>query len=137
MLGAHGELPRVFTRTAWGRAVPSLAVIAVLALLAVNLVDLHALSAATSGGFLLVYAMVNLANVKLARETGSQKWISALAAILCIAALAIMVFQFAQAPATRSSAYAVVAVVVLALVVELVFRWLRGDLAPPPVVSGR
>ena len=137
MLGAHGELPRVFTRTVWRRAVPSLAVIAVLALLAVNLVDLHALSAATSGGFLLVYAIVNLANVKLARETGSQKWISALAAILCIAALAIMVFQFAQAPATRSSAYAVLAVVVLALVVELVFRWLRGDLAPPPVVSGR
>jgi hypothetical protein len=51
-------------------------VIAVLALLAVNLVDLHALSAATSGGFLLVYAIVNLANVKLARETGSQKWIT-------------------------------------------------------------
>jgi len=125
MLGAHGELPGVFTRTVWGRAVPSLAVIAVLALLAVNLLDLHALSAATSGGFLVVYAVVNLANAKLARETESHGWISLLAAALCIVALGIMVFQFAQDPATRNSAYAVVAVVMLALVVEVVFRALR------------
>lgn len=126
MLGAHGELPRVFTRTLWGRAVPSLAVIAILALLAVNLLDLHALSAATSGGFLVVYAIVNLANAKLAKETVSRRWISILAAAGCLVALAIMVFQFAQDPATRNSAYAVVAVVLLALVVEVVFRALRA-----------
>jgi uncharacterized protein len=137
MLGAHGELPRVFTREIWGRAVPSLAVIAVLALLAVNLVGLHALSAATSGGFLVVYASVNLANVKLARETQSQRWISMLAALLCIAALAIMVLQFAQDPATRGSAWAVAAVVALALVVEVVFRWLRGGTVPPPALQRR
>jgi uncharacterized protein len=126
MLGGQGELPRVFTKMVWGRAVPSLAVIAVLALLAVNLLGLHALSAATSGGFLVVYAVVNLANAKLAKETGSQRWISFLAAALCIVALGIMVFQFAQDPATRNSAYAVVAVVLLALVVEVVFRAVQG-----------
>ena len=132
MLGAEGELPRVFTRTMWGRAVPSLLMIAVLALLAVNLVDLHALSAATSGGFLVVYAVVNLANAKLAKETESHRWISLLAAVLCIVALGIMVFQFAQDPATRASAYAVVAVILLALVVEVVFRALRGRGQPRP-----
>lgn len=126
MLGGQGELPQVFTKMVWGRAVPSLAVIAVLALLAVNLLGLHALSAATSGGFLVVYAVVNLANAKLAKETGSQRWISFLAAALCIVALGIMVFQFAQDPATRNSAYAVVAVVLLALVVEVVFRAVQG-----------
>jgi amino acid transporter len=132
MLGAHGELPRVFTKMVWGRPVPSLAVIAVLALLAVNLLDLHALSAATSGGFLVVYAVVNLANAKLAKETGSQRWISVLAAALCIVALGIMVFQFAQDQATRNSAYAVVAVVLLALVVEIVFRAFRGRAGVQP-----
>ena len=60
------------------------------------------------------------------KETESRRWISLLAAALCIAALGIMVFQFVQDPATRASAYAVVAVVLLALVVEVVFRALRG-----------
>ena len=137
MLGAHGELPRVFTREIWGRAVPSLATIGLLALLAVNLIGVHALSAATSGGFLVVYAIVNLANVKLARETGSRRWISILATVLCVAALAIMVFDFAQNPATRGSAWAVAAVVALALVVEVVFRWLRRGTVPPPALQGR
>jgi len=134
MLGAHGELPAVFTREMWGRAVPSLATIGVLALLAVNLVDLHALSAATSGGFLVVYAVVNLANVKLARETGSHRWISIFAALLCIAALALMELDFARDPATRGSAWAVAAVIALALAVEVIFRWLRGG-SPLTTVS--
>jgi L-asparagine transporter-like permease len=80
----------------------------------------------------VVYAVVNLANAKLAKETESQRWISPLAAVLCIVALCIMVFQFAQDPATRASAYAVVAVILLALVVEVVFRALRGRGQPRP-----
>jgi amino acid transporter len=132
LLGAHGELPQVFTRTVGGRAVPSLTVIAVLALLAVNLLNLHALSAATSGGFLLVYAVVNLANAKLAKETASQRWISILAAASCLVALGVMVFQFAQDPETRNSAYAVLAVILLALVVEVAFRAFRVRPGAPP-----
>lgn len=74
----------------------------------------------------MVYAVVNLANAKLAKETESQRWISLLAAVLCIVSLGIMVFQFAQDPATRASAYAVVTVILLAVVVEVVFRALPG-----------
>jgi hypothetical protein len=48
-----------------------------------------------------------------------------------------MVLQFAQDPATRGSAWAVAAVVALALVVEVVFRWLRGGTAPPPALQRR
>jgi hypothetical protein len=122
MLADHGELPRVFTRMISGRALASLISIGVLALLAVNLLDLHALSAASSGGFLIVFAAVNLANAKLAKETGSRRWISVVATLACIAALAIMVFQFAASPATRGSAYAVIGIVVLAILVQLVSR---------------
>jgi amino acid transporter len=134
-LAEHGQMRTVFEHTIGGRAIPSMVLIGVLALLAVNLVDLQALSAATSGGFLIVYAAVNVANARLAGQTGSRAWISALAAAACIAALGTMVFQFAADPATRSSAYAVVVILLAALGWEIVFR-LSGGRRPEvlPVV---
>jgi amino acid transporter len=121
-LGEHGELPGIFTRMISGRALISLISIGVLALLAVNLVGLHPLSAAASGGFLIVYAAVNLANARLAKETKSHKWISVVAALSCILALSIMLYQFATTPETRISAYTVAGMVVLAIVFELLSR---------------
>jgi amino acid transporter len=87
--------------------------IGIIALIAVNFVNLHALSAATSGGFLVVYAAVNLANVKLGSETNSWRWLSLLAALTRIIALGITLYSFAADPQTRISAVAVVAIVVL------------------------
>lgn len=123
MLGEHGELPFLFTRTISGRAIFSLVSIAVLALLAVNLLGLHALSAASSGGFLIVFAAVNFANVRLAKETQSRDWISLVAGISTIVALGIMIAQFASSPETRSSAYAITGIVLLSIFIELGSRW--------------
>ena len=129
MLAEHRELPGFFGRMVSGRAVASLATIAVLALLAVNLLNLHALSAATSGGFLLVYAVANMANARLAKETNSVAWISFVSGLLCIAALGTLLVQLAQDPATRSSAVVVLAVIVASLAVQVAYRSLRprGD----------
>ena len=125
-LAEEGEMRRIFMRTMSGKVVFSMLLIGVIALLAVNLADLTVLSAATSGGFLIVYAAVNIANAKLARETGSRAWISVAAALACIGALATMTVQFAADPATRNSAYAVAAIVLLSLVHEIVFRLTGG-----------
>ena len=70
LLAAHRELPSAFQRQVRGQSLTSLAVIGLLALVAVNFVEIHALSSATSGGFLLVYAAVNLAAIRLRHETG-------------------------------------------------------------------
>ncbi len=126
MLGEHGELPDVFTQTRSGKAVVSMITIAVLALLAVNFLSLHALSAAASGGFLIVYTAVNFANAKLAKETGSHGWLAVVAALTCVLALGIMVFQFAADPATRNSAYVVGGIALLSIVFELMSRWYRA-----------
>ena len=126
MLGEQGELPDVFTQTCSGKAVVSMITIAVLALLAVNFLSLHALSAAASGGFLIVYTAVNFANVKLAKETGSHGWLAVVAALTSVLALGIMVFQFAADPATRNSAYVVGGIALLSIVFELMSRWYRA-----------
>jgi L-asparagine transporter-like permease len=130
MLGGHGELPILFTQKVSGRAVYSLISIAILALLAVNLIGLHPLSAATSGGFLIVYAVVNFANARLSRETNSREWISILASLACVVALAVMLVQFAANRDIRPSSYAFLVIAVLAMIIELFSRLLsRGPAA--------
>jgi hypothetical protein len=129
MLALSHEAAPTFTREYKGRYIVSMAVLAVGAILAVRFVDLHALSAATSGGFLIVFAAVNFVNVRLATETKSQPWISAVATLACLTALAVMLYDFASTPATRVSAYAVGGAVLLALVWAVGFRQAEDQIA--------
>ena len=100
----------------------SLVTIGLLALVAVNALNLHALSSATSGGFLIIFAVVNVAAVKLAPQTGGRRVTSGLAALLCVVALAVMVIEFLSNPATVASGVAVGAIVVLAAIIEMSYR---------------
>ena len=121
------ELPSAFHRSLHGRSVISLVVVGVLALLAVNFISIEALSSATSGGFLLVYAAVNIAAVRLAPLTGANRFVPSVAALLCMIALAITVGEFLADPATVSQAYAIGALVVVALLIEGVYRLREAD----------
>jgi L-asparagine transporter-like permease len=109
-----------------------MASIAIGAVLAVYFVNLEDLSAVTSGGFLIVFAAVNYANVRLAGETKSRRWISVVATLACMAALAVMLYDFASSPETRSSAYAVGVAVLLSVASVLVFRRLQRNERPGP-----
>ena len=122
LLAQHGELPSAFQRQVRGQSMTSLAVIGLLALVAVNFVGIHALSSATSGGFLLVFAAVNLAAIRLRHETGTRPWLPALALALCVIALVVMMAQFLSSAATIPSAIAVAVIVVSSLLIELTFR---------------
>ncbi|HEX4021532.1 MAG TPA: APC family permease [Acidobacteriaceae bacterium] len=127
MLGENAELPKIFTVKISGRAVYSMAAVALLAIVTVYALGLQALSAATSGGFLVVFAAVNFVNFKLAKETNSRGWISLVAGFLCIIAFGIMLFQFAADPKSRESAYAIVGIILLSIVIELASRWHRVE----------
>ena len=120
------ELPSAFHRSIRSQSLPSLLAIGVLALLAVNFASIDALSAATSGGFLLVYAAVNVAAVRLASETGANRWIAGTAAVLCLLALGITLWQFLASAATVNQAIAIGVIAIVALVVELLFRAIEG-----------
>jgi uncharacterized membrane protein HdeD (DUF308 family) len=49
-----------------------------------------------SAGFLLIFAAVNAANVRLHRQTGSQRWISIAGALACLVAFGALVWRIAQ-----------------------------------------
>jgi uncharacterized protein len=129
-LATIDELPSAFHRSLHSKSIVSLIVIGVLALAAVNFASIEAMSSATSGGFLLVYAALNIAAVQLAGETGANRLIPGLAALLCMVALSVTIWEFLSNPATVSQALAIGAIVVLAVVIEGLYRIARGSRRP-------
>lgn len=121
-LASINELSSAFQRSLHGRSVASLLVIGVLSLLALNYISIDAMSSATSGGFLLVFAAVNFAAYRLAPETGARRAIPAIATLLCLLALAITIWQFLSNPATVVQAAAIGVLVLLSVALEVIFR---------------
>lgn len=106
--------------------------IAVLVLLIANFLSLHALAAAASTGFILVFLMVNVANAKLAKETGSKRWICILGALVCFAALAILIIQLARDPAHRYELWFIGALMVFPFLYQSVFNAYKHFYAKKP-----
>jgi amino acid transporter len=121
-LAEQGAAPHRYTREVWGRHPSSVVMITVLALLVANFLNLHAISSAASAGFLLVFSMVNIANAKLAAQTGSRRWISALAALCSLGALATMLGQLASKGQHNDALLFIAGLAVYPFVYQLAFR---------------
>ncbi len=122
ILAEEGEFPRRYARETWGRHPTGLFVIALLALLVARFLDAHAISAAGSAGFLMVFAMVNVANAKLAQKTASRRWISVIAAVACFAALGTMLVQLGGQPDHRHAVVFIVGLAAYPFVYQLIYR---------------
>jgi len=122
ILAEERQLPRRYAWEAWGRHPSALLLIAALAVLITVGVDLHAISAAASAGFLMVFAMVNVGNAKLARETRSLRWVSVVAAVACLAALGVMIAQILAQPAHAHAVWVIGGLAVFPFVYEGVYR---------------
>ena len=92
-IAKDGELPRELERKVWNEPLEGLLITAAVTLLVANLVDLSNISTMGSVGFLLIFAAVNAANVKLAKQTQSQRWLSLLGVGLCLGALVSLLWQ--------------------------------------------
>jgi amino acid transporter len=92
IIAKDGELPRVLEQKVWNEPIEGLLITAGLTLFIANVADLSSLSSMGSIGFLLIFAAVNGANAKLARETGSRRWLSLAGVGLCLCALASLLW---------------------------------------------
>jgi hypothetical protein len=77
-----------------------------------------------SAGFLLIFAAVNAANVKLAEETGSRRWLSLTGVFLCLAALVSLFWQTAISSAGQL--WVPLLMTGLAFIIEVAFRATTG-----------
>jgi len=128
MLATEGQLPARYARKRWGRHPAALGLLALLAVAIARYADLHAISSSASAAFLLVFAMVNAGNAKLAAQTGSRAWISAVGAAACLGALGLLVAHSVHRSHPRSLEL-MVAVALAPLAYQLVFRAMRSATA--------
>jgi amino acid transporter len=126
IIAKTGELPRELERSIRGQHFEGTLLTAALALVIANLVPLESIATMGSAGFLLLFLAVNLANVRLARETASRGWISLLGALASGAALGILCIEVDENPATRNHLWILVGMIALSLAVELAYRGLTG-----------
>lgn len=121
-----GELPRNLERSFKGDPIEGSIICAVLALAIVNFVPLEAIATMGSAGFLILFGAVNLANMRLARQTASSVSISALAAFAAFAALAVLCVSVGEDPASRNQLWILVGMIGLSLVIEVTYRSITG-----------
>lgn len=131
-IAKEGELPALLERKVWHRPVEGLLITAAVTLVLANVFDLSSISTMGSAGFLLIFAAVNGANWKMHRDTKSSAWISAVGSSACFAALAVLLWQTAVSAPGRI--LILVAMVVLAVLVELLYLKLRGHAIRLPVL---
>ena len=122
VLAEQDEAPEIADREVWGRHPVGLGLIMALALVCAAFLNLHALSAAASAGFIAVFAVVNLANARLADRTGSRRWISLVGAIACVVALAALVLDLLRQPGHGAEAAVVAALLVLPFVYQALYQ---------------
>jgi amino acid transporter len=120
VIAKDGELPAKLEQKIWNRPIEGLLITSVLTLLVANLFDLSSISTMGSSGFLLIFAAVNFSNARLSSTTASRRWISIFGAILCLAALAILIGQ--RAITSPRELWILVAMGSVAFIAELIYR---------------
>ena len=120
IIAKSGELPAALEKKVWNQPIEGLLITSGLTLIIANLFDLSGISTMGSSGFLLIFAVVNFANVKLHRQTNSHRWISFLGTVTCLAAVIILLAQTAQT--TPQNLWIVVLMVGLAFITEIIYR---------------
>jgi uncharacterized protein len=126
IIAKSGELPTELERSLRGQHLEGTLMTAALALVIANFVPLEAIATMGSAGFLLLFMAVNIANLRLARDTGSRAWISGLAALSTGIALVILCVQVGENPATRNHLWILVGMLVVSLAIEVVYRRITG-----------
>jgi hypothetical protein len=126
IIAKSGELPEELERPLRGEHIEGALITAVLALLVANLVPLEAIATMGSAGFLLVFLAVNVANLRLARDTGGHAWISGAAALCTGVALVVLCVEVDENPATRNHLWILTGMIVLSLAIEIAYRRLTG-----------
>jgi amino acid transporter len=126
IIAKAGELPTELERSFRGQHFEGTLITAALALAIANFVPLEAIATMGSAGFLLLFTAVNVANLRLARDTGSRAWISALAALSTAIALVVLCIEVDENPATQNHLWILAGMILVSVAIELAYRGVTG-----------
>jgi amino acid transporter len=125
MVAKAGELPSDFTRGVWRGGNVGLLVASALTALFVVFFPLSAMGSMASLAFLIVYATVSAAHLRVYRDTGAKRWLLVLAVALNLALFALLLgYTIHTGPA--STWITLLAALALSFVFEIVYRKRTG-----------
>jgi len=128
MVAKYGQAPKILGKKVWRDAYEGLIIIAGLSLLLALGASLESISAAGSGGFLIIFSAVNYAAYKLREKTGANPLITLSGTVLSLAALAVLLYRMASI----NPEHLVVLVVLVtgSFTIEYIYRRLTGRRLP-------
>ncbi len=130
LVAKHGEIPDFFeTKIEYG--FEGMIIIGLLGIIFATLFNINNISVAGSLGFLIVFALVNLANFKLHKETGGNRFISAFGTLLCFgAAIVLVTYNAIHVPDSLMISSIIILSVGLFSIIYNKFRKGTGYIAP-------
>jgi amino acid transporter len=129
LMARHGELPSRLGEPIWRRPIGGLLATTLGTLVIVNTVDIRGISLMGSAGFLIVFAAVNLAAIRLAAANRFSLVLSAAGAVACTGSLiALLVYAATHIPSRLAVLGALLGV---AVVGEVAIR-MRGRASGSP-----
>jgi amino acid transporter len=124
-IARDGQLPATFIKARWNRHIDGLFITAGLSIVFVLAFDLGPIAMMASAAFLVVYAAVNAAHLKVRSQTGARTWVVAASLVACSAMFVLlMVYIVRKAPA--AAWITLLATLAAAFVTEVVYRARTG-----------
>jgi amino acid transporter len=113
----HGELPKIFERKIWYKSTEGLFITSAVVLLFANFLELEGIAMLGSASFLLIYSAVNIAHLKLHKETGAHIIIILASVFSCIIFFGVLLFYLSN--------HSQITLILLILVVVgcFIFEW--------------
>jgi amino acid transporter len=122
-IAKDGELPAGLENKVWNEPIEGLLITSGSTLLIANLFNLSSISTMGSSGFLVIFAAVNAANIRLSKDTKSHAWISAVGMIACLFALGALFWQTARTTPGRILVLGIM--LALAFAIEAGYRYIK------------
>jgi len=119
-----GELPKVFSRTFWRQSTGGLLITSALVSMFILFFDLSGVAMMGSGAFLLIYACVHAAHLRLTSETNAKAWIVFLSLAACLIMFATLLVYMYQN--SKPAVITMTALIPICLAAEWAYRGLTG-----------
>jgi amino acid transporter len=124
VVAKHRQLPAQFNRRTWHNSREGLFITAALVLVFANFFPLAGIAMMGSAAFLIIYGSVNVAHLKLRKETGGNKYIILASTLLIVATIVLLIYYLAQNSLT--TLITLVIVFCLCFLVEIVLQRVFG-----------
>jgi amino acid transporter len=124
VLAKKRQLPAQFNRRTWHDSQEGLFITAAMVLIFANFLQLDGIAMLGSAAFLIIYGSVNIAHLKLRKETGGNRYIILASIVLTFATLVLLIYYLSQN--SLITLITLIAIVLLCFLTEALLQKILG-----------